>query len=121
VALARFRQEVLSPLTGRELAGPRLDTLVCDALLPLVAAVRDDDRLSWLWWNWFPGDLPVQVFRTLGALGLVGPGRPRVHGLAQGLLGWRIAHEGSEAAASTSPETRPRSGERGLTTETADR
>jgi hypothetical protein len=121
LVLADFRRTSVYPLTGCQLAGPRLDTLVCDALLPLVAAIKADERFGRLWWHWFPGDLPAQLLRTLAALGLVGPGRPRLHGLAQGLLGWRIAHERLATSGAASPELRCSLGAPGLTMETADR
>lgn len=80
-------------VTGNAVGGPRLDTLACDALLPLVAAHAGAD-LSGLWFHWFLGDLPEEVRKSLAALGVAGtPGAPFCHGWGQGFLGWFSAQE----------------------------
>lgn len=89
-----LRARVATEVTGGALTGSRLDNLVCDGLLPLLAADSDVDLLP-LWFNWFVGDVPREVRRGLTALGLAGPGAgPLCHGWAQGLLAWIIERDG---------------------------
>ncbi|MCX6956628.1 MAG: hypothetical protein NTV51_31245, partial [Verrucomicrobia bacterium] len=91
---ARFVHEVCADVVG----GTRLDNLVCDGFLPLLAAreTAGEGAGRWpgLWQHWFAGDLPPLVLRGLRELGVfTGPVRPACHGLAQGLLGWLLAQE----------------------------
>ncbi len=91
--LAALREWVAAELTGSAVSGTRLDNLVCDGLLPWVAAQTDRDLLP-LWFNWFVGDVPAEVRQGLVALGLAGRGaEPHCHGWAQGLLAWIIERE----------------------------
>lgn len=91
---ARFASELCADALG----GTRLDNLVCDGFLPLLAAhavhAGRDDGLEGLWHHWFTGDLPPLVLRGLRELGVfAAPARPAHHGAAQGLLGWLIERE----------------------------
>jgi hypothetical protein len=82
-------------LSGCAVVGTRLDNLVCDGFLPLLAAHSDREReLAGVWFHWFPGDLPPLIVRELRRLGVFG-GRasPACHGVAQGLLGWLLDRE----------------------------
>lgn len=91
--LTALREWVASELTGSAVSGTRLDNLVCDGLLPWLAAQTDRDLLP-LWFNWFVGDVPSEVRRGLVALGLAGRvAEPQCHGWAQGLLAWIIERE----------------------------
>lgn len=91
--LATLRQMVAAELTGSVVSGTRLDNLVCDGLLPWLAAQTGRDLLP-LWFNWFVGDVPAEVRRGLVALGLAARGgEPQCHGWAQGLLAWIIERE----------------------------
>ena len=75
------------------LGGSRLDNLVCDGFLPLLAA-RTGKDLSAVWFHWFLGDVPDQVRQALPKLGVTGGrGQPLCHGCAQGLIGWLLARE----------------------------
>jgi hypothetical protein len=82
-------------LTGDAIGGTRLDNLVSDGFLPLLAAHTDRDAAAHgVWFHWFPGDLPPYLARGLRQLGVCGArGSPVAHGPAQGLLGWWLAHE----------------------------
>jgi hypothetical protein len=100
-AARRVRREVLSiweervvePLLGGSMGGSRLDTLVCDSLLPLLAA-GSGAELAGVWYHWRMGDTPEQVRMALRRLGLAAvPGRPFCHGLGQGLLGWILERQ----------------------------
>jgi hypothetical protein len=99
--LASWRETFSRDLMGDAVGGTRLDTLVCDGLLPLVAAQTGQDP-GMAWFHWFLGDVPDQVRAALPKLGVAGRGaQPLCHGWGQGLLGWileskpAIAREGS--------------------------
>ena len=90
VLRARLAREIATEAVG----GTRLDNLVCDGFLPLLAA-KVDGNLFPLWFHWFVGDLPPSLGTILRALAVVdGRAQPACHGLAQGLLGWMLAREG---------------------------
>lgn len=87
------REQVAGDLLRDVLGGSRLDNLVCDGLLPLIAAETDGDLYPH-WFHWFLGDTPLEVRRALTTLGLTGRGvGPQTHGWAQGLLGWIIERD----------------------------
>lgn len=93
--LAALRGRVGEAVCGGALGGPRLDTLICDGLLPLWAA-RSGDDLGDIWRVWYPGDQPAELTGHLRRLGLIG-GRdcPAAHGAFQGLLDWLMERSGA--------------------------
>jgi hypothetical protein len=87
------RESLAQAIGAGGIGGTRLDTLVCDGLLPLLAA-RTGRAGGGLWHHWFPGDLPPLLTNGLRQLGVHdGRGQPACHGLAQGLLGWLLERE----------------------------
>ena len=91
--LKNLRETLAGDLTGGALNGTRLDNLVCDGFLPLVAAQTGKDLFE-IWYHWFLGDVPLLVRKALPRLGLAGTRtQPLCHGRAQGLLGWILARE----------------------------
>jgi hypothetical protein len=94
----RLKLPVLRDRVAREIAtesvgGTRLDNLVCDGFLPLLAVKMDRDLFPF-WFHWFCGDLPPRLGTVLKSLGIIdGRAQPACHGLAQGLLGWMLAQE----------------------------
>ena len=88
------RRECLAhDLLRDTIGGTRLDNLVCDGLLPLLAAETENDYFA-LWFHWFVGDVPDQVRNTLNKLGLAnGQSQPLCHGYARGLLSWFLECE----------------------------
>jgi integral membrane sensor domain MASE1 len=91
--LKKLRETIARDLLGGAVSGPRLDNLVCDGFLPLVAARTGHDLLA-VWSHWFLGDVPAPVRTALPRLGLAGGrAQPFCHGRAQGLLGWILARE----------------------------
>jgi hypothetical protein len=89
----RLRERLMSEIAGGAVGGSRWDTLICDGMLPLIAA-RSGQDLGGLWFHWFPGDMPAEVPSALTRLGVAGvPGAPRCHGWAQGFLGWFLERE----------------------------
>jgi hypothetical protein len=86
---ARLRDE----LCGGAIAGTRLDNVVCDGLLPLIAG-ETQRELGGVWHHWFAGDLPPLLTSGLRQLGFFdGREQPVCHGAAQGLLGWFLQRE----------------------------
>ncbi len=91
-----LRSRVSAEICAGALGGSRLDTLVCDGFLPLLAAAVDggEDLCQGVWHHWFAGDFPPFVVRGLRELGVCdGPSRPACHGAAQGLLSWLLERE----------------------------
>ena len=92
--------EIAETVFGREVGGTRFNTMVCDGLLPLIAAqVGGEDRLAGVWYAWPVGDVPAKYTRLLRELGVVEKkSRPMSHGIVQGLIGWLLVadqrHEG---------------------------
>jgi hypothetical protein len=92
-ALTKFRAVLARDICGDAIGGTRLDNLVCDGFLPLLAAHSGVDAHG-LWSHWFPGDLPPMLAHGLRDLGIFdGRVHPANHGAAQGLLGWLLERE----------------------------
>lgn len=90
------RAELAAEICAEAVGGTRLDNLICDGFLPLLAAEQGLE-LGGAWHHWFPGDLPAQFGQALRGLGVIGvPGHPASHGLGQGLLGWLLERERKE-------------------------
>jgi len=93
LGLAKLRETFARDIAGEAVGGTRLDNLICDGLLPLVAAHTGKDP-GMVWFHWFLGDVPDQVRAALPKLGVAGRGtQPLCHGWGQGLLGWVLEHE----------------------------
>lgn len=93
LGLPRRRDAFGRELTGGAVGGTRLDNLVCDGFLPLIAAQTGRDP-GMVWFHWFLGDLPDQVRAALPRLGIAGRNAPPLcHGWGQGLLGWVLEAE----------------------------
>jgi hypothetical protein len=101
--LAKWREAFFRDLMGGAVGGTRLDTLVCDGFLPLVAAHTGKDP-GMAWFHWFMGDVPGQVRAALPKLGVAGRGaQPLCHGWGQGLLGWILEAKPEIAGEAQSP------------------
>ncbi len=93
VQLRTRRGRVQDELCAGALSGGRLDNLVADGFLPLLAAGTGLD-LHRAWAGWFVGDAPTAAVRVLTSLGVFdGRDRPVAQGPVQGLLGWMLARE----------------------------
>ncbi|MFT3870577.1 MAG: DUF2851 family protein [Nibricoccus sp.] len=89
-------KQLVSQVFGDAVGGTRLNTLICDGMLPLLASQPSAVALSGLWFAWPPGDIPAKYGRTLRELGIVDARvRPLSHGVLQGLIGWLLANESS--------------------------
>lgn len=91
--LTAWRERIAREVCGAAIGGTRLDNVICDGLLPLIAA-QSARELAGLWYHWFAGDLPPLLTSGLRQLGFFdGRAQPACHGAAQGLLGWLLARE----------------------------
>lgn len=87
--LSELRREWSEELFADVFSGCRLDTLICNGLLPLVAVNQPKAEWEAYWFHWFVGDLPDSLLRTLRTLDLAASGQPRCHGWVQGVMqGW---------------------------------
>lgn len=76
-------------VSGR-IRGSKLDTVICDGFLPLLAASSGAD-LSGPWFHWFAGNAPEILGKTLKGLEILETRRfPKYNGWLQGLL--KIRH-----------------------------
>lgn len=88
-----LREHAADALCGNAIGGTRFDNLLCDGLLPLLAAHTARDWAG-LWFHWFAGDLPLLLTSGLRQLGVFdGRAHPACHGATQGLLGWLIERD----------------------------
>lgn len=93
LGLKKLREAFARDITGGMVGGSRLDTLVCDGFLPLIAAETGKELFA-AWFHWFLGDVPDPVRKIMPKLGLAGSaGRPFCHGWAQALLGWILKRD----------------------------
>ena len=91
--LPGLRENIATQILAEATGGPRLDTLICDGLLPLVAAETGNDLLP-VWFHWYLGDVPKEVSRALRETGIAGQNAPPLcHGWGQGLLGWMLERD----------------------------
>jgi hypothetical protein len=87
------REMIADEICADAISGTRLNTLICDGLLPLLEAAGGRE-LAGLWHHWPCGDLPPWLTSGLRQLGFFdGRAQPACHGAAQGLLGWFLARE----------------------------
>lgn len=91
------RRQIAACWCGGALTGSRLDTLICNLLLPAVSLHHGGSEPFLLWFHWYAGDLPPHIVKTLRQLDLLSYRQPLCQGLAQGLLGWWIEHEKAAA------------------------
>lgn len=89
-----LRNRINQCVCGGVLGGTRLDTFICDALLPLLATEQSGAFDFGIWFHWFPGDQPPVLTRALSQLAVCdGRDQPLCHGFAQGLLDWFMARD----------------------------
>lgn len=88
--VAGIRRRLAREICGGALGGTRFDNLVCDGLLPLMAASHGGGGFAH-WFCWPMGDVPDAVKTALRPLSLAsGRAEPASHGWGQGLLAWLL-------------------------------
>jgi len=88
--LSGIKAHLAQHICGDALGGTRLDTMVCDALLPLLS-VRSSRDLAGIWWHWWPGDLPGFAEPARAEIGRAV--LPFCQGAVQGLIDWTFELE----------------------------
>lgn len=83
--LPALRDFFAKDIFAETLSGTRFDTLMCDAVLPLLAVSEQRDFFP-LWFHWFIGDAPARALSVLRSAGLVSRERPFCNGTFQALL-----------------------------------
>ena len=84
--LPEIKKSIQENILRECLGGSRLDTLVCDALLPLVAAETGKDLMPY-WFHWYGGDVPHSLTRYLKDTEVIdGRHHPVCNGCNQGAL-----------------------------------
>lgn len=92
--VAGLRRSFSRDIMGAAVSGARLDTIICDGFLPLLAA-RDGKGGFGLWFCWPLGDAPEALKSALRSLGLArGRQEPASHGWGQALLAWMLQADG---------------------------
>lgn len=84
-ALAQLQQSIAAEVFSDKISTGKLNTLVCDALLPLAAAADLCDAEPY-WWHWYPGDAPDALRRFLKQAQLTDYANPQSNGATQGAL-----------------------------------
>lgn len=91
--LKALRVRITRELLSNTIGGTRMDNLVADGFLPMLAAQTGGELLP-TWYHWYLGDSPAQWRRALPRLGLAdGRDLPCCQGCAQGLLGWILERQ----------------------------
>lgn len=80
-----FHKTLAEKTFAGTIGGTRFETLICDAILPIIAANSGADLFP-LWYHWFIGDAPANVAKILRSTDLASRERPLCNGAFQGLL-----------------------------------
>jgi len=84
-----MRKFISASVLADKIDGSRLDTLVVDGFLPLLAAKNNLDLFAY-WFHWYAGDFPAKLKNFLHTAEIAGPGTSEAYsnGLLQGTLGY---------------------------------
>ena len=87
--ISELRKYFAADVLSGKIGGSRLDTLVVDGFLPLLAAKQNTDLFPY-WFHWYAGDFPVKLKNFLRSAEIAGPGTGEAfsNGLLQGALGY---------------------------------
>lgn len=80
-----LKLEAIAAVFGNKISAKRLNTLICDAILPLASADGMMDASKY-WLNWPSGDAPDSLHRFLKNAGVLDPKNPFSNGHLQGAL-----------------------------------
>jgi len=98
--LPALREHISRDICGGAVGGTRLDTLICDGLLPL-ASLRTGRDFSGLWWHWWAGDFPGFLRHARSDLRTVLV--PQCQGAIQALIAWALELEAGAQTGATGP------------------
>ena len=89
LGISRLRDRIATDVLSGNIGGSRLDTLVVDGFLPLLAAKQNTDLFPY-WFHWYAGDFPTKLKTFLRSAEIAGPGTGEAfsNGLLQGALGY---------------------------------
>lgn len=100
-SFGELRRRIRDDVCAGAIGGTRLDNMVCDTLLPLLATDAGCDLYDG-WRHWYTGDVPRFLTDALRQLAVHGaPSEPICHGEVQGLLGWLLECESRSTSDST--------------------
>lgn len=87
LGITGIRKSIGEEVLFRKISGQKADTLVCDALFPLLAARFELDTFA-IWFHWNAGNGPTSCSEALRLLQVLEPRRtPMSNGWLQGILG----------------------------------
>lgn len=92
--IADLRRTFQEGLMADAISGSRLDTLMADVCLPLLAARLNRDLFSY-WYHWYAGDTPKALVQFQRKCGLTDRSHPSCNGMNQGI--WLIFLQGGLA------------------------
>lgn len=93
-SLKALRTVFENGVTGESIGGMKLDTLICDGFLPLIAS-QGEEGLFGIWFAWYCGNAPERSVEVLRKAGILGRGKSALcNGWLQGLLGLQAAAKG---------------------------
>jgi hypothetical protein len=92
LGLRALRDRIAREVFGDSVAGTRVDTLVCNLVLPFLAAACSGhgQALGRLWHIWPPGDFPDHLSSAARHLRPAGVRQPACNGFLQGVLSLQI-------------------------------
>ena len=87
--ISELKKHLAADILAGKIGGSRLDTLVVDGFLPLLAAKNNTDLFPY-WFHWYAGDFPTKLKTFLRSAEIAGPGTGEAfsNGLLQGALGY---------------------------------
>ena len=87
--ISELKKHLAADILAGKIGGSRLDTLVVDGFLPLLAAKNNTDLFAY-WFHWYAGDFPTKFKTFLRSAEIAGPGTGEAfsNGLLQGALGY---------------------------------
>lgn len=84
--ISALRAQVSKSIVGNSVGGTRIENLICDGFLPLMAARREDSLFAY-WFHWFPGDIPSALKKLIKtSCRDANPKLPLCNGSIQGAL-----------------------------------
>lgn len=80
-----LHERLMQDVFQQKIGSKRLNTLLCDAIFPLAAAMRDGPWVNY-WQYWYPGDFPDAFARFYRQAGMASARNPMSNGVMQGIL-----------------------------------